>query len=103
VGRLFGLESQLEDPLRSGWQLVFVDGEGDVLLIGDDPWQEFVNSVSCIKILSPEEVQQMGKQGIQLLSSAPARRLSNGCDSYVSRQESRSLSTGMAPVGSVEF
>ena len=65
--------------------------------------REFVNSVSCIKILSPEEVQQMGKQGIQLLSSAPARRISNGCDSYVSRQESRSLSTGMAPVGSVEF
>ncbi|XP_062218269.1 auxin response factor 6-like isoform X2 [Phragmites australis] len=103
VGRLFGLEGQLEDPLRSGWQLVFVDREGDVLLVGDDPWQEFVNSVSYIKLLSPEEVQQMGKQGIQLLSSAPPRRLSNGCDSYVSRQESRSLSTGMAPVGSVEF
>lgn len=65
--------------------------------------REFVNSVSCIKILSPEEVQQMGKQGIQFLNSASARRLSNGCDSYVSRQESRSLSTGMAPVGSVEF
>ncbi|TVU32692.1 hypothetical protein EJB05_24436 [Eragrostis curvula] len=103
VGRLFGLEGQLEDPLRSGWQLVFVDREDDVLLVGDDPWQEFVNSVSCIKILSPEEVQQMGKQGIQLLSSAPARRLGNGCDSYISRQESRNLSTGMAPVGSVEF
>ncbi|OQU84427.1 hypothetical protein SORBI_3004G051900 [Sorghum bicolor] len=103
VGRLFGLEGQLEDPLRSGWQLVFVDREDDVLLVGDDPWQEFVNSVSCIKILSPEEVQQMGKPGIQLLSSAPSRRLSNGCDSYASMQESRSLSTGMAPVGSVEF
>ncbi|KAK3152210.1 hypothetical protein QOZ80_2BG0155910 [Eleusine coracana subsp. coracana] len=103
VGRLFGLEGQLEDPLRSGWQLVFVDREDDVLLVGDDPWQEFVNSVSYIKILSPEEVQQMGKQGIQLLSSVPARRLANGCDSYMSRQESRSLSTGMAPVGSVEL
>ncbi|XP_062224015.1 auxin response factor 6-like isoform X2 [Phragmites australis] len=103
VGHLFGLEGQLEDPLRSGWQLVFVDREGDILLVGDDPWQEFVNSVSCIKILSPEDVQQMGKQGIQLFSSAPATGLGNGCDSYVSRQESRSLSTGMAPVGSVEF
>ncbi|KAL6629883.1 hypothetical protein ACP70R_029648 [Stipagrostis hirtigluma subsp. patula] len=103
VGRLFGLEGQLEDPMRSGWQLVFVDGEDDVLLVGDDPWQEFVNSVSCIKILSLEEVQQMGKQGIQLSSSASGRRLGNGCDSYVSRQESRGLSTGMAPVGSVEF
>lgn len=103
LGHLFGLEGQLEDPVRSGWQLVFVDRENDVLLVGDDPWQEFVNSVSCIKILSPQEVQQMGKQGIELLSSAPARRLGNGCDNYVSRQESRNLSTGIAAVGSVEF
>ncbi|KAK8946376.1 Auxin response factor 17 [Platanthera zijinensis] len=36
LGRLFGLD--LEDPLRSGWQLVFVDRENDVLLVGDDPW-----------------------------------------------------------------
>ncbi|XP_020394912.1 auxin response factor 17 [Zea mays] len=104
LGRLFGLEGQLEDPLRSGWQLVFVDREEDVLLVGDDPWQEFVSTVSCIKILSPQEVQQMGKQGLELLSSAPAaRRLGSSCDGYVSRQESRSLSTGIASVGSVEF
>ncbi|XP_066369045.1 auxin response factor 17 [Miscanthus floridulus] len=103
LGRLFGLEGQLEDPLRSGWQLVFVDREEDVLLMGDDPWQEFVSTVSFIKILSPQEVQQMGKQGLELLSSAPARRLGNSCDDYVSRQESRSLSTGIASVGSVEF
>ncbi|CAL5041332.1 unnamed protein product [Urochloa decumbens] len=103
LGRLFGLEGQLEDPMRSGWQLVFVDREDDVLLVGDDPWQEFVSTVSCIKILSPQEVQQMGKQGLELLSSAPARRLGSSCDDYVSRQESRSLSTGIASVGSVEF
>ncbi|KAK1612355.1 hypothetical protein QYE76_036028 [Lolium multiflorum] len=103
LGRLFGLEGQLEDPLRSGWQLVFVDREDDVLLVGDDPWQEFVNSVSCIKILSPQEVQQMGKQGLELLSSAPGKRLSSSsCDDYASRQESRSLSAGIASVGSVE-
>ncbi|KAJ8477136.1 hypothetical protein OPV22_020863 [Ensete ventricosum] len=66
LGRLFGLEGQLEDPQRSGWQLVFVDRENDVLLVGDDPWQEFVNNVSCIKILSPQEVQQMGQQELDL-------------------------------------
>ena len=65
--------------------------------------REFVSTVSFIKILSPQEVQQMGKQGLELLSSAPARRLDNSCDDYVSRQESRSLSTGIASVGSVEF
>jgi hypothetical protein len=60
--------------------------------------------VSCIKILSPQEVQQMGTQGLELLSSAaPARRLGSSCDDYVSKQESRSLSTGIASVGSVEF
>ncbi|RRT55205.1 hypothetical protein B296_00034430, partial [Ensete ventricosum] len=93
LGCLFGLEGQLEDPLRSGWQLVFVDRENDVLLVGDDPWQEFVNNVSCIKILSPEEVLQMGNQGIDFVNSAPVKRLqSNGCDDHVSRQNSTNLS-----------
>jgi len=36
---MFGVEGLLEDPLRSGWQLVFVDRENDVLLLGDDPWE----------------------------------------------------------------
>ncbi|XWS16018.1 hypothetical protein CRYUN_Cryun34aG0050400 [Craigia yunnanensis] len=81
LAQMFGLEGQLEDPLRSGWQLVFVDRENDVLLLGDDPWPEFVNSVWCIKILSPQEVQQMGKRGLELLNSVPVQRLSNGsCD-----------------------
>ncbi|CAK9143441.1 unnamed protein product [Ilex paraguariensis] len=39
LGRMFGIEGLLEDPQRSGWQLVFVDREDDVLLIGDDPWE----------------------------------------------------------------
>ena len=39
LGQMFGIEGLSEDPLRSGWQLVFVDGENDVLLFGDDPWE----------------------------------------------------------------
>ncbi|XVF40067.1 hypothetical protein PTKIN_Ptkin01aG0082500 [Pterospermum kingtungense] len=106
LARMFGLEGQLEDPLRSGWQLVFVDRENDVLLVGDDPWPEFVNSVWCIKILSPQEVQQMGKRGLELLNSVPVQRLSNvSCDDYVnvSQQESRNLSSGIASVGSLNY
>eukprot|EP00257_Ricinus_communis_P011652 XP_002532983.2 LOW QUALITY PROTEIN: auxin response factor 6 [Ricinus communis] len=104
LARMFGLEGQLEDPLRSGWQLVFVDRENDVLLLGDDPWPEFVNSVWCIKILSPQEVQQMGKRGLELLNSVPIQRLSNGsCDDYASRQDSRNLSTGITSVGSLDY
>ncbi|KAL3372701.1 hypothetical protein AABB24_004974 [Solanum stoloniferum] len=39
LGQMFGIEGFLEDPQRSGWQLVFVDRENDVLLLGDDPWE----------------------------------------------------------------
>lgn len=95
LAQMFGLEGQLEDPLRSGWQLVFVDRENDVLLLGDDPWPEFVSSVYCIKILSPQEVQQMGKQGLELLNSGPIRT--------PTRQESMNLSNGVASVSSLEY
>ncbi|CAL1403013.1 unnamed protein product [Linum trigynum] len=105
LARMFGLEGQLEDPLRSGWQLVIVDRENDVLLLGDDPWPEFVNNVWCIKILSPQEVQQMGKQGLELQSSVSAqKRLANGsCDEFASRQDARNLTTGIKSVGSLEY
>uniref|UniRef100_A0A1D1ZHG4 Auxin response factor n=1 Tax=Anthurium amnicola TaxID=1678845 RepID=A0A1D1ZHG4_9ARAE len=104
LGRMFGLEGQLEDPLRSGWQLVFVDGEGDVLLVGDGPWQEFVNSVSCIKILSTQDVQKMGKQGLDLLDPAPTKKHSgSSCDNHVTQQDSRNLSAGIPSVGSLDY
>lgn len=63
LARRFGIEGQLEDRQRIGWKLVYVDHENDVLLVGDDPWEEFVNCVRCIKILSPQEVIQMSLDG----------------------------------------
>ncbi|KAJ4829694.1 hypothetical protein Tsubulata_023614 [Turnera subulata] len=63
LARRFGIEGQLEDRQRIGWKLVYVDLENDVLLVGDDPWEEFVNCVRCIKILSPQEVLQMSLDG----------------------------------------
>ncbi|KAF3445050.1 hypothetical protein FNV43_RR14743 [Rhamnella rubrinervis] len=111
LARMFGLEGQLEDPLRSGWQLVFVDRENDVLLLGDDPWQEFVNNVWYIKILSPLEVQQMGKEelspaGLNPTTSVASHKLLNGsntCDDFVGRQELRNSSNGIASMGSLDY
>ncbi|KAL6524778.1 hypothetical protein OROMI_030371 [Orobanche minor] len=68
IERMFGLEGLLNDT-SSGWKLVYVDFENDVLLVGDDPWEEFVGCVKCIRILSPSEVQQMGEEGMRLLNS----------------------------------
>ncbi|KAF5726102.1 auxin response factor 19-like isoform X3 [Tripterygium wilfordii] len=63
LARMFGIEGQLEDPHSSDWKLVYVDHENDVLLVGDDPWEEFVSCVQSIKILSAAEVQQMSLDG----------------------------------------
>lgn len=71
---MFGLEGLLNDSRGSGWKLVYVDYENDVLLVGDDPWEEFVGCVRCIRILSPSEVQQMGEEGMQLLNSVSEAR-----------------------------
>ncbi|GFZ10414.1 transcriptional factor B3 family protein [Actinidia rufa] len=65
---MFGLEGLLNDR-SSGWKLVYVDFENDVLLVGDDPWGEFISCVRCIRILSPSEVQKMSEEGMQLLNS----------------------------------
>ncbi|XP_050383739.1 auxin response factor 7-like isoform X2 [Argentina anserina] len=63
LARMFGIEGQLEDPHRTDWKLVYVDHENDILLVGDDPWEEFVSCVQSIKILSSVEVQQMSLDG----------------------------------------
>ncbi|KAK1410605.1 hypothetical protein QVD17_37142 [Tagetes erecta] len=77
LGQMFNIEGLLEDPQRSGWQLVFVDRENDVLLLGDGPWEAFVNSVWYIKILSPEDVQKLGKQEVEGYSQNSGERIGN--------------------------
>ncbi|GAU44115.1 hypothetical protein TSUD_124020 [Trifolium subterraneum] len=97
LGQMFGIEGKLEDPLRSGWQLVFVDRENDVLLLGDDPWESFVNNVWYIKILSPEDIQKMGEQAVETLALGSGQRL-NGTG------ESHHIVSGQPPsIGSLEY
>ncbi|CAI0627037.1 unnamed protein product, partial [Linum tenue] len=78
LAQMFGIEGKLENPHRSGWQLVFVDKENDVLLLGDGPWDAFVNNVWYIKILSPEDVVKMGQQGVESFSPNPSQRSISG-------------------------
>ncbi|KAI4964192.1 hypothetical protein ZWY2020_006885 [Hordeum vulgare] len=82
LDNMCGVDPSQDGPVRSGWQLVFADRENDILLDGD-PWQEFVNSVGCIKILSPQEVQRMVRGGEGLLSSAPGARMARAMSATV--------------------
>lgn len=86
LARMFSIEGQLEDRQRVGWKLVYVDHENDVLLVGDDPWEEFVNCVRCIKILSPQEVQQMRMDG-DLGSNIQACSSSDGGNAWRGQPE----------------
>ncbi|KAF6160572.1 hypothetical protein GIB67_019512 [Kingdonia uniflora] len=61
IACMFSLEGLLDDPKGSGWELVYVDYENDVLLVGDDPWEEFVSCVRCIRVVSPSEIQKLGE------------------------------------------
>ncbi|KAJ7286633.1 hypothetical protein O6H91_Y021700 [Diphasiastrum complanatum] len=103
LASMFGLEGQLEDPQRSGWQLVFVDNENDVLLVGDDPWEEFVNCVRFIKILSPSEVLQLNQEGMEWLNSIPIpHQSSSSSEDCRGRQDSLNQGSVNLSAGSLE-
>ncbi|KAG9149321.1 hypothetical protein Leryth_003290 [Lithospermum erythrorhizon] len=44
---------------RKKWEIVFTDDEGDMMLMGDDPWIEFCNMARRIFICSSQDVKKM--------------------------------------------
>ncbi|XP_022721647.1 auxin response factor 9-like isoform X2 [Durio zibethinus] len=48
---------------RSKWEIVYTDDEGDMMLVGDDPWLEFCNMVRRIFICSSQDVKKMSTGG----------------------------------------
>lgn len=41
------------------WQVVYTDDEDDMMMVGDDPWNEFCNMVGKIFIYTTEEVKML--------------------------------------------
>ncbi|OAY62147.1 auxin response factor 9 isoform X2 [Manihot esculenta] len=54
---MFEIKGELSTPDK--WAVVFTDDEGDMMLVGDDPWPEFCKMVKKILIYSSEEVKKM--------------------------------------------
>ncbi|KAK7390484.1 hypothetical protein VNO78_25790 [Psophocarpus tetragonolobus] len=54
---MFDIKGQLQH--RNTWEIVFTDDEGDMMLVGDDPWLEFCNMVRRIFICSSQDVKKM--------------------------------------------
>ncbi|XP_076915805.1 auxin response factor 2B-like isoform X1 [Bidens hawaiensis] len=55
---LFEFNGELKNGNRN-WLVVYTDDEGDMMLVGDDPWQEFCGMVRKMFIYTREEVQRM--------------------------------------------
>lgn len=58
LDQLFDFNGELKTPNKN-WMVVYTDDEGDMMLVGDDPWQEFCGMVHKIYIYTKEEVQRM--------------------------------------------
>ncbi|XP_042501866.1 auxin response factor 2A-like [Macadamia integrifolia] len=58
LDKMFEFNGELMAPNRS-WLIVYTDNEGDMMLVGDDPWQEFCSMVRKIVIYTRDEVQKM--------------------------------------------
>ncbi|KAL9246641.1 hypothetical protein vseg_020151 [Gypsophila vaccaria] len=54
---LFDIKGELRT--RDKWEIVFTDDEGDMMLVGDDPWLEFCNMAKKIYICSSQELKKM--------------------------------------------
>ncbi|ESQ38374.1 hypothetical protein EUTSA_v10029161mg [Eutrema salsugineum] len=67
--KLFDLKDELRT--RNQWEIIFTDDEGDMMLVGDDPWPEFCNMVKKMFICSKEEVKIM-KSGKKFLEGDSA-------------------------------
>ncbi|OIW19933.1 hypothetical protein TanjilG_30847 [Lupinus angustifolius] len=58
LDRLFEFGGELMSANKD-WLIVYTDNEGDMMLVGDDPWQEFCAIVRKIYIYPKEEIQKM--------------------------------------------
>ncbi|XP_073066427.1 auxin response factor 4-like [Primulina eburnea] len=56
--RLFSMEGLLRDS-NNGWHILYTDSENDMMVVGDDPWNEFVEVVTKIHIYTQEEVEKL--------------------------------------------
>ncbi|XP_010912181.1 auxin response factor 11 isoform X2 [Elaeis guineensis] len=54
---MFEIKGELH--LRNKWEVVYTDDEGDMMLVGDDPWPEFCKMAKKIYIYTSEEVRKM--------------------------------------------
>ncbi|KAH7316362.1 hypothetical protein KP509_21G089900 [Ceratopteris richardii] len=72
LDELFQMEGELNDPSK-GWQMTYTDKEGDIMLVGDDPWEQFVDLAKRICISTREDNMQTMPSDAVKTSSTQSR------------------------------
>uniref|UniRef100_A0A0A9DP21 Auxin-responsive protein n=1 Tax=Arundo donax TaxID=35708 RepID=A0A0A9DP21_ARUDO len=65
---MFDIQGELGSTLKK-WQVVYTDDEDDIMLVGDDPWNEFCSMVKRIYIYTYEEAKQLAPKAKLPVSS----------------------------------
>ncbi|KAJ6705185.1 AUXIN RESPONSE FACTOR 4-RELATED [Salix purpurea] len=73
LDEIFDFNGELVAPNKD-WLIVFTDDEGDMMLVGDDPWQEFCRMVRRIFIYTREEINRMKPRSLNLEVEGNSRR-----------------------------
>ncbi|KAI3791418.1 hypothetical protein L2E82_05187 [Cichorium intybus] len=60
---LFQMEGVLSRR-DGGWRLLYTDEENDMMVVGDDPWEEFARMATKIHIYTNEEVEKLMSGGV---------------------------------------
>ncbi|XP_044493331.1 auxin response factor 2B-like [Mangifera indica] len=86
LDQLFEFCGELMAP-KKNWLIIYTDDEGDIMLVGDDPWPEFCGMVRKIFIYTREEVQKM-KPGSLLSKGDENLSVGEGADAKEVKHQS---------------
>ncbi|KAJ6702132.1 AUXIN RESPONSE FACTOR [Salix koriyanagi] len=80
LDQIFEFHGELVAPCKD-WLIVFTDDEGDMMLVGDDPWQEFCSLVRRIFVFTREEINRMEPRSLNLEARGGSRSTDQMVDS----------------------
>jgi auxin response factor len=72
---MFDIQGELGSTLKK-WRVIYTDDEDDMMLVGDDPWNEFCHMVKRIYIYTYEEAKKLTSKS-KLPGSSDTSKLSD--------------------------
>ncbi|XP_075523488.1 LOW QUALITY PROTEIN: auxin response factor 2A-like [Primulina tabacum] len=95
LDNLFVFNGELR-ALSKNWLIVYTDDEDDMMLVGDDPWEEFCGMARKISILTKEEVLRMNPRNFGSKGEKTSK-IAEGLDSKETKNLRTNSSSNMAP------